>query len=99
MEITESDKAILKALMKDAAAEVVQPLHEKLDRVEYKVNNHHQTLYGPEGNAGLYGKYDKMDKRIVSLEITKKQVVAWAAGVSAAISTGAMFIKSLIKGE
>jgi hypothetical protein len=96
MKFTENDKTVLKALIKEAAGEVVQPLDEKLERLEKTVGNHHQTLYGPEGKAGLYNEHKKLEERVVVLESTRKQVIAWAAGISSAVTAGITIVKSFI---
>jgi len=98
MQFSEDDRIILKALMKDAANEANEALHTKIDKMNTKVQNHDQTLYGPEGNNGLNGDVKYIKKKINEFDGYKKQAIAIAAGVGAVVSVGGTYLKQKLFG-
>lgn len=98
MSLSKTDKEFIRLVMKEEIGDALQPIVEKNSKQDESLQKHEQSLYGTSGTNGISGDMKTIKKKVEELDGTKKQLIAWAAGVSAAVSTAALFVKSFIKG-
>lgn len=99
MPLTKNDREFIRLVIKEEISAALEPVMNKNNEQDQTIRKHNQTLYGENGNNGINSDVKALKVKISNLETEKKQLIAWAAGVSATVSAFTYFIKHLFKGN